>query len=109
MLGTLPRMINGLVQDALFRVAARIHKSAADLPEDDNGAVWSILKQLSMLTKSLSDVSRSDVVVAKYSAEVKAAQAAKLAELTAEGQELGINAEYLKRLETEWLGLFEPK
>lgn len=104
-----PRMINALAQDALYQVAARIHKQACDLPQDDDGAVWSLLKQLNMLTKSLADTSRSDVMVSKYTAEIKAAQAAKLAELTAEGQELGVNEEYLKRLETEWLGLFETK
>jgi hypothetical protein len=104
-----PRMINGMVQDALFKVASRIHKTASNLPDDDDGAIWSLLKQLNMLTKSLADTSRSDVMVSKYSQELKDKQAAKLAELTAEGQELGINTEYLKRLESEWLGLFEAK
>jgi hypothetical protein len=100
-----PRMINGMVQDALFKVASRIHKTASNLPDDDDGAIWSLLKQLNMLTKSLADTSRSDVMVAKYSAEVRAKQEAKFAELEAEGQLRGIDGEFMRRMRTEVLGM----
>jgi hypothetical protein len=58
-----------------------------------------------MLTKSLADTSRSDVMVAKYSAEVRAKQEAKFAELEADGQARGIDQAFMERMRREVLGM----
>jgi hypothetical protein len=100
-----PRMINGMVQDALFKVASRIHKTASNLPDDDDGAIWSLLKQLNMLTKSLADTSRSDVMVSKYAEEIRSKQEAALARLEGEIETSGISAEFMSRMKHEVLGL----
>jgi Protein of unknown function (DUF3486) len=102
-----PRMLNGLAQDALFKVMQKLHQQCCQLTDESD--LWGIIRQLGMVTKALSDTSRSDIAVSKYTAEIRDRQAASLAALKLEGQELGINAEYLRRLESEWLGLFESK
>jgi hypothetical protein len=56
--------------------------------------------------RSIEAINRSDIAIAKYVTELKERQAAKLEELKSEGQQLGITEEYLKRIESEWLGLF---
>jgi hypothetical protein len=101
--GIVTKMLTGLTQDILYRLLIQLHKLSLDLDKDtDLGLVWTILKPLDLITKSLSSVSRSDVAaltIAKHAADVRAKQEAALDKLKNEGKKRGIDDEFLNKIE----------
>ncbi len=101
--GLKSQMLNGLAQDVLYRVITQLNIRVQSI--DDNSDLWSLLRQLAMVTKSISDVSRVDLAVQKYAAEVRAKQESELDRLAEDGKKRGIDAKFIQDIKTKVLGI----
>lgn len=76
------------------------------LTEDTNDPELAIVTNiLNKAISSIGTLNNTQVVASKHQAEIRAKQEAKLSELQSEGESRGIDAEFMRKIRTEILGI----
>lgn len=89
----------------LSNVVERKMKEVEGLGEVGGFELAQASNTFSKVVSAIGILNNTQVVARKYAAEVKAKQEAKLNELQSEGESRGIDAEFMRKIRTEILGI----
>lgn len=87
--------------NVLERKMREYDESNIPIPQDLLSAATSLSKAVG----AIAAINNTQLVARKYAAELKAKQEAKLSELASEGESRGIDAEFMRKIRTEILGI----
>jgi hypothetical protein len=98
------QLLNDLAQSALLNLLLRLPQTSL-FDSDDETDLAHLTKLVCTITRAISDINKSNIVVSKYVDEIRIKQDAKFNELQSEGVKRGIDVAFMRRIKSEVLGL----